>query len=96
MTPFPEHGGRPATPATESAVIVSQEQAPQPPGPSREVCERFPEGPCRILTGVRTQWPALEEHKIQMLQELAEATCSPEEATATRWENRNVREEVRE
>jgi Ferritin-like domain len=27
-----------------------------------------------MLTGVWTSWPALEEHKIQMLQELAEAT----------------------
>jgi hypothetical protein len=29
-----------------------------------------------MLTGVWTQWPALEEHKIQVFQELAEATCS--------------------
>jgi hypothetical protein len=42
--------------------MVSQEQAAQPGAPSREVCERFPEGPCRMLTGVWTQWPALEEH----------------------------------
>ena len=58
----------------EATVTVSQEQAPEPPGRYREVCERFPEGPCQMLTGVWTQWPAREEHKIQMLQELAEAT----------------------
>jgi hypothetical protein len=37
-----------------------------------------------------------EEHKIQMLQELAEAYLLPGRATATRWRNRYVREEVRE
>jgi hypothetical protein len=43
---------------TEATVTVSQEQAPEPPGRYREVCERFPEGPGQMLTGVWTQWPA--------------------------------------
>lgn len=55
-------------------------------GPCREVCERFSGGPWQILTGVWARRPALEEHKIRMLQEPGEATCSPGKATAVRWE----------
>jgi len=99
--PVPERGGRPANPVTNATVIISQEPearsrplrpcpahlpGPQSRGPCREVYERFPGGPWQILTGVWAQRPALEEHKIRMLQEPAEASCSPEKSQAVRWE----------
>ena len=69
----------------QATVTVSQEQAPEPPGRCREVCERFPEGPGQMLTGARNQWPAGRSTRSRCSKNWPRL-FHPREATATRWE----------
>ena len=63
-----------AAPETEATVTVSQEQAPEPPGRYREVMREVSRRSRRDADGRLDPVARPEEHKIQMLQELAEAT----------------------